>query len=140
MGKRNKLAKSGLSRKYKKNIINKERLKENDSVISEISENVVINNEPKPIRHRRKITNIVLSRGQKRRLKKKAKFIPKKKLEDNLKTKNKEEVSHIHETKTDKFNLGDIDNTLLNMLNDISTEKKEVKLDSIRKNKKNRQM
>ena len=93
------------------------------------------------MRHRRQITNIVLSRGPKRRLKKKEKFVTRKKLEDDVQSKNKKEiVSNVKETKVDKFNLGDIDNTLLNMLSEIGNEKKVVRIDSKRKNKKNRQM
>ena len=138
MGKRNKLTKSGLSKRYTKNFNNKETTKEENSDNSEISEEI-IKTEPKSIRHRRKITKIVLSRGQRRRLKKKEQSGKKKILEEKSKKTNiKEKTLNVKESKSDKFNLGDIDKTILNMLDDISNEKKELRLGSNKKNKKNR--
>ena len=136
MGKRNKLAKIGFSKLQKKAMKKKELLKkeESESIISEeesINENK--QEQPKSMRHRRvKNNKVVLSRGQKRRLDKKQKFARRKELEEKIKLNQTMINTTMNKTmteepkKSDKFNLGDINNDILNLLSDISKEKKTV--------------
>jgi hypothetical protein len=81
MGKRNKLQKGGLSRKNHLTVIKSKKTASQPVNMSIESEEEVHNqsnikepSKPKPLRHRRTITKVVLSRGQKRRAEKREKF------------------------------------------------------------------
>jgi hypothetical protein len=141
MGKRNKLAKIGYNRLQKKALKKKETQNKEEaaSVVSEEEIKEKVPEQPKSLRHRRvKNNKDVLSRGQKRRFDKKQKFARRKELEVKV---NMKPVKPIVEKpkKTDKFNLGDIDNDILNLLENISKEKKTVPEIKARK-KKGRQI
>ena len=81
MGKRNKLLKGGLSRKNHLTVMKSKKpqqvTREIESESEEEIKEVKTTNEPpkpKPLRHRRTITKIVLSKGQKRRQERKEKL------------------------------------------------------------------
>jgi hypothetical protein len=89
--------------------------------------------QPKSMRHRRvKNNKEVLSRGQKRRLDKKQKFVRRNDLVEKIKLNQSMINTTMNKTiieepkKNDKFNLGDINSDILNLLSDISKEKKTV--------------
>jgi hypothetical protein len=137
MGKRNKIMNIGFSKLQKKALKKKEvPPKEEESIISE--ENVEQKAEaPKSLRHRRvKNNKTVLSRGQKRRQEKKQKFERRKELVEKIKldqsmintTMNKTMNKTIIEEpkKSEKFNLNDLNSNILNLLDDITKEKKTV--------------
>jgi hypothetical protein len=77
MGKRNKLLKGGMSRKNHLTVMRSKRSTQPVDISIEEPEDKIIKEppKPKPLRHRRNITKIVLSKGQKRRQLKKEKFI-----------------------------------------------------------------
>jgi hypothetical protein len=88
-----------------------------------------------PMRHRRQITKVVLSKGQKRRLEKKEKFKKKKELIEKIKlnqsmiinnTMNKSLniTKNLESGKNDNFNLNDFNHTLHNLMDEISENKK----------------
>lgn len=97
--------------------------------------NTTINN---PMRHRRQINKVVLSKGQKQRLQKKEKFIKRNDLVEKIKlnqtmiqnqTMNKNKIMtglnatmQVNQTKQDKFNLMDLDQTVMNLMNEINEE------------------
>lgn len=99
----------------------------------------LINVLQNPIRHRRAVNHVVLSKGQKKRLEKKERvkrreqLIEKIKLNNSMinmssrmnKTTNNGDVSMNVTQKNDQFNLFDINNTIGNMLADIKEDQEE---------------
>jgi hypothetical protein len=95
-----------------------------------------------PVRHRRPVTKIVLSKGQKKRLEKKEKFKRKEVLCEKIKLSNsminitnnktlnlsKTDIVNTVSLKKDQFNLLDINNTLGDLIDDIKENKEEVNL------------
>jgi hypothetical protein len=137
MGKRNKLAKISFGKLQKKAMKKKEAQKleklEKDFSDEEDNNNEKKQEQPKSMRHRRvKNNKEVLSRGQKRRLDKKQKFVRRNDLVEKIKLNQSMINTTMNKTiieepkKNDKFNLGDINSDILNLLSDISKEKKTV--------------
>jgi hypothetical protein len=130
-----------------KSIMNKSKL--NQSIINEakvdlhssrmgIDKEVLMNAIRNPIRHRRAITKIVLSKGQRKRLEKRNKFKRKEELVEKIKlnqsmmntsimnkTKNTLKQENLKEKKGE-FDLKEMDKTLANLLDDIQEEEKVV--------------
>lgn len=136
MGKRNKIMKIGFSKLQKKALKKKElanKPDEEESIVS--ADEIEQKEEPqiKSLRHRRvKNNKIVLSRGQKRRAEKKQKFVRRKDLEEKIKLNQSMMNTTLNKTiteqpkKKEQFNLNDMNDNILNLLDDISKEKKTV--------------
>jgi len=191
MGKRNKLLKSGLSKKNFQNVLQSKKNEKSvvlnktfNAPLTDINQDLdmsvedfeksnakdlnktVINEEAlekqsnlfgiekeklrtfleNPMRHRRQITKVVLSKGQRKRLEKKEKFKKKKELVEKIKlnqtmmmntsmNKSLNITKQLDAKKNDNFNLNDFNNTLNNLLDEISENKKEEKRNRIPENK-----
>lgn len=128
MGKRNKIAKAGMSKKNYQAVLNKNKNKSMmvEESIGEIEKSVeeeqIKSSEPKPLRHRRNVRKDVLSKGQRRRQEKKDKFKRREVLVEKIKlnqsmintTMNKSMAPNI--SKTNNFDLVDLDSTLVNLM------------------------
>jgi hypothetical protein len=130
-----------------KSKLNKSKL--NQSIINEskvdlhssrmgIDKEILMNAIRNPIRHRRAITKIVLSKGQRKRLEKRNKFKRKEELVEKIKlnqsmmntsmlnkTKHTIKQENLQEKKVE-FDLKEMDKTLANLLDDIQDEEKVV--------------
>lgn len=139
----NKLNKSKMlnttSRGLNKSIIN-EHMVDRQSSIMGIDKKILMAAMENPTRNRRKITKIVLSKGQRKRLVKKERFKKREELVEKIKLNNSMiNSSMLNRTnltvnkikapeKKDGFNLLEIDNTLGNLLDEIQQGKGEEKI------------
>lgn len=133
MGKRAKLSKIGNNKAY--NTVMKSRRKNKLSkVLPQVKENIVndsnqigikenLNETPK-LRHRRIKDRTVLSRGQKKRRIKKLRLEIKKSIPNKVIPQKPLSVKN---TEKPSFNLKDIDNTLMDVFEENTSNKKEKK-------------
>jgi hypothetical protein len=142
------------SNNLNKSIINEDLVNRQSSLLG-IDKKILMAACENPIRHRRQITKIVLSKGQKKRQAKKEKFKKREELVEKIKLNNSMiNQSMLNKTsltvnkikapeKKDGFNLGDIDNTLGNLLDELQQSKEDekivqnVKFSNTHRNKRN---
>lgn len=127
-----------------KSIINEEAVNKQSSILG-IDKEHLMSFIQNPVRHRRAITKIVLSKGQRRRQEKKEKFKRREELVEKIKldqtminTTNRtlnltqKDIINTTNVKKDQFDLWDINNTLGNVLDEIKENKNSKTLTDVK--------